>query len=333
MARVIDLKVGYSCNDACIHCVVDDFREALSERSRPQDKTFEEIKLELKDARERGDFVVITGGEPTIRPDIADIFQEAHNLGFGIMMQTNGRRLSSPELADKLCAFGPPTFCIALHGPEAAIHEAITQRKGSFAETVQGISNVVARKAPVIGKIVLSNLNFKVLPEIVAKFADLGVRRINIAFPHAQGRARKLWDQAVPKYTSVIPYMCQSLEQAAASGLAVNGETFMFCHLPGFEHCVAELGQQLEDYQEINQYGSDEGAQDWKKIRVSIKKKFPQCSSCRFDPICEGPWNEYAEAYGGDEFSPVPGEKVRDAREILTGRFHDQFPLAFEVLP
>ena len=86
-------------------------------------------------------------------------------------------------------------------------------------------------------------------------------------------------------------------------------------------------------YDILNQYGSDEGAQDWKKIRVSIKKKFPQCSSCRFDPICEGPWNEYAEAYGGDEFSPVPGEKVHDAREILTGRFRDQFPLAFEVLP
>ncbi len=333
MARVIDLKVGYSCNDACIHCVVDDFRDTLAEKKLAQDKTLEEIKLELRDARKRGDCVTITGGEPTIRPDIADIFKEAHELGFNIMMQTNGRRLSSPELADTLCSFGPPTFCIALHGPDASVHEAITQRPGSFAETIKGIMNIVSRKAPVIGKIVLSKLNISVLPETVAKFVELGVRRINVAFPHAQGRARKLWETTVPNYSETVPYVRRCLELAATKGIAVNCETFMFCHLTGFEHCVAELGQQLEEYQEINQYGSDAGAQDWKQIRISIKSKFPQCASCRFDPICEGPWNEYAEAYGGDEFSPVPGEKVRNALEIFTGRFRDQFPLAFEVLP
>ena len=49
--------------------VVDDFRDALQHSGRRQDKTFEEIQAELTDARTRGDQVVITGGEPTIRKD------------------------------------------------------------------------------------------------------------------------------------------------------------------------------------------------------------------------------------------------------------------------
>ena len=35
------------------------------------------------------------------------------------------------------------------------------------------------------------------------------------------------------------------------------------------------------------------------------KMKFVQCSRCRYDPICEGPWKEYPEKRGNKEFVPV----------------------------
>jgi hypothetical protein len=57
---------------------------------------------------------------------------------------------------------------------------------------------------------------------------------------------------------------------------------------------------------------------DFDKIRRSQGKvKFPQCRRCRFDKVCEGPWKEYPERFGSDEFVPVPGKKVKDQCQII----------------
>lgn len=331
MAR-IDLKVGYSCNDACVHCVVDDFRDLLREAHQRQDKTLEQLKAELTEARPRGDRVVVTGGEPTVRKDLPQILEHARDLGYAILLQSNGRRFAHPDFADRITAIAPLHYCIALHGPTAEVHDAVTLRPGSFAETVQGLRHLVARKQAVSAKIVLSKTNFAALPETVAFLADLGVPHVSIAFPHALGRARKLWDEVVPRYAEVAPFVRRALDVVRERGLTADAETFLYCHMEGYEAFVTEIHQQLEDYVELNQYGSGQGKVDWTRVRWEIKRKFPQCRRCRFDPVCEGPWTEYAEHFGGEEFVPVYGRRVEDVRELLDGRFRRQFP-ALEELP
>lgn len=327
----IDLKVGYSCNDACIHCVVDDFRDKLRHTRRRQDKTTEDLKAELSDARTRGDELVVTGGEPTIRKDLLEILQHARGLGFKILIQTNGRGFADPELARQVAALGEVSYCIALHGPGPEIHDAVTMRPGSYAETVQGISNLVSLGEKVYSKVVLSQRNFALLPETCQRLVELGVSHVSIAFPHALGRARKLWDEVVPRYRDVLPFVHRALDLLRAAGRTADAETFVYCHMEGYESHVTEIMQQLEDYVELNQYGSDRGVENWSRVRWEIKTKFPQCRSCRFDPVCEGPWTEYAEAFGGEEFVPVAGRRVRHVREILDGSFRNEFPLLADL--
>ncbi len=40
------------------------------------------------------------------------------------------------------------------------------------------------------------------------------------------------------------------------------------------------------------------------KIKKS-KEKFSQCNVCSKNNICEGPWKEYPEIYGNEEFKPI----------------------------
>ncbi len=327
----IDLKVGYSCNDACIHCVVDDFRDILRDTGRPQDKTTQEILTELADARSRGNQVVVTGGEPTIRKDLREILRYARELGYEIMIQSNGRGFKDPDLVAECARLGGISYCIALHGPGPDIHDAVTTRPGSYAETVQGITNLVQSGQYVTSKIVLSRLNFAALPDTVSRLIELGVRHVSIAFPHAQGRAMKMWDSVVPRYRDVVPYLHQALDRLHAAGCTGDSESFLFCHMEGYEHTITEIGQQLEEYVEINQYGSDRGAENWSRVRLEIKEKFPQCPTCRFFRVCEGPWNEYSRFFGGEEFVPVLGQRVRHVREILDGSFRREFPLLTEL--
>ena len=47
---------------------------------------------------------------------------------------------------------------------------------------------------------------------------------------------------------------------------------------------------------------------DYRAYRLHEGKlKGPDCPECRWFPVCEGPWREYPERYGFDEFRPVPG--------------------------
>ena len=69
--KKVDIKMGYSCNNDCIHCVIQDFKDACIASGRPVDLTTEEYEREMEESREKGcDFIVFTGGEPTMRKDL-----------------------------------------------------------------------------------------------------------------------------------------------------------------------------------------------------------------------------------------------------------------------
>ena len=325
MTRV-DIKLGYSCNDACVHCVVDDFRDALRSSGMRQDKTTEQYRRELSESRVRADQVVITGGEPTIRSDLVELLAYAHDLGYHIMIQSNGRRFSDAAFADLVTGTAPIAYCIALHGPTPTIHDAITRRPGSFDETVAGFRNLIARRQKIMAKVVISQFNYRVLRDTIRFLLDLGVPNVSIAFPHAQGTARKMWEAVVPRYRDVVPFLHQALDEIVQARVDADAETFMYCHMEGYERFISENSQQLEEYAELRQYGGNVEIQDWSRVRLQIKEKFPQCGSCRFNPVCEGPWDEYAHRYGGEEFTPVPGRRVQHVREILDGSFRREFP-------
>lgn len=321
-----DIKLGYSCNDACVHCVVDDFRDRLRERGLRPDKTTAELEVELTSARERVDVVVFTGGEPTLRRDLVGLMRYAFGLGYRVLVQSNGRRLCDARLVDDLVGAAEGTgWCIALHGPTASVHDGVTRRVGSFAETCQGIANLVLRQQRVTGKVVLSRLNAGFVGETVAMLAELGVSHVSIAFPHALGTARKLWDAVVPRYDDVVPAVTRAIDLAESLGLSVDAETFMYCQLEGRERFITEIAQQLERYVELRQYGAEDEVLDWTVVRRQIKRKFASCRACRFDPVCEGPWMEYADRYGSGEFRAIFGVRVTDVRAILDGSFlaHD----------
>lgn len=323
---VIDLKVGYSCNDACIHCVVDDFRDALRTKHMKQDKTFPEIAQEMSSARARGDLLVITGGEPTIRQDFWEIVKLAKQLKYKIILQSNGRAFANWDFAKHLEEYsGIFNFCIALHGPNALIHERITQRLGSYDETIQGLKNIRKLGFNYGGKIVISRQNFQVLPEIAERFVQLQASSVDIAFPHAQGRASKMWEKVVPRYKEIGEYVKKAAQYLLSQNVSVKLETFPFCTVPGYEYLVSEIFQQTQAYAEINQYGSDYGASNWSELRPKIKEKFAPCLSCRFNLVCEGPWNEYAYRYGGEEFKPIYGERISDVRQVADKSFLNQF--------
>jgi len=86
------------CNVRCYYCHNFDI---LSMSSNVQD--FSEIISEIKEQKDFLDGVVISGGEPTMHPNLRDIINQLKKLGLPIKLDTNG---TNPTLLKELVEVG-----------------------------------------------------------------------------------------------------------------------------------------------------------------------------------------------------------------------------------
>lgn len=76
------------CNFACPFC--HNAELASDKVSKRQNFKAEDVLGDLQKRRKWIDGVVITGGEPTLQPDLPDFVAKLKKLGFAVMLETNG---------------------------------------------------------------------------------------------------------------------------------------------------------------------------------------------------------------------------------------------------
>lgn len=299
IVKRVSLFVGYSCNNDCRFCVVADKRGIA-------DKDTKEIKRELGEAYSGGAReVVFTGGECTLREDIFDLIRFARSRGYWVIqIQTNGRTFASPDFCEKMISAGMSEFSPALHGHNAELHDSLTRRNGSFRQTVLGIYNVkklAKGNVKILTNTVVNRHNYKFLPEIASLLIKLGVHQYQFAFAHAMGNANRFFKDIVPRKTDVLPYLKKGLDLGINRGIKVMVEAIPLCLMRGYEKYVAEF---YIPPTEIRERGTV--VESFEAVRrQNGKSKFEQCGICNYNDICEGPWKEYPQYYGSEEFKPI----------------------------
>lgn len=291
----LDLKVGFACNNLCTFCVQGDKRERIEPRSA------EEMKGILRDERRHTDEVVFTGGEPTVHKDLLHVVAYARALGYRVIqLQTNGRRLSHEPYLDAAIRAGVTQISPSLHGSTAEIHECQTRAPGSYRQTVQGIEAARRRGAMVITNSVVTQQNMTDLPALARLLVSLDVQQIQFAYVHPEGTALRQFGSVVPRFPLARPYLHEALDIVAAAGIRAFAEAVPYCFMHGHETQVVESvipDTRIHDKPMV--------IADYTAYRlVEGKEKGPPCASCTFEPYCEGPWREYPDGYGWDDFFP-----------------------------
>lgn len=304
----LDLKLTFQCNNRCLFCVQGD------KRTHEPDRSHQQARDELAERRQHCDGVVFTGGEVTLRPDLPELVAYAKELGYrSIQIQSNGRRMSYLPYLDALLDAGANEIAPALHGATSVTHDSLTRAKGSFVQTVRGIEHARKRGAKVILNTVLVRQNTQELVAMVKLFGKLGVAQSQFAFVHALGTAEQHFADVVPRYQELQAPLREALLLGERLGIRMMTEAVPFCLLRGLERFAAEQhmpetaildgGRVIECYAE---YRWEEG-----------KARGPQCKSCSFSSVCEGPWREYPAAFGWDEFVPRTDAPPAFLRERL----------------
>jgi len=292
----VDLKLGFSCNNRCRFCVQGDKRLRLA------DLDTAELRIRLADARAHADNIVFTGGEVTLRADLLELVAHAKELGFGtIQIQTNGRMLAYRKNCEELIAAGANEFSPALHGHTAELHDYLTRAKGSFAQTSRGIRNLKNLGQPVITNSVITRSNYRHLPALARLLLRLDVDQYQLAFVHPLGSALESFHSVVPRLTLVAQYVAEALDLGIHNRRVVMTEAIPPCFLPGRERYIAE-----RIMPETRVYDAKVVVESYTQYRLTEgKAKGPRCPDCAWNDQCEGPWREYPDHYGWDEFVPV----------------------------
>lgn len=157
------LELTERCNLQCVHCYIN--RPAGDPDARGRELTLPQWQDILDQMQRAGIlWLLITGGEPLLRPDFPEIYTYAKGKGFHITLFTNGTLLTL-ELADMLAEQPPWKIEITLYGATAATYERVTGVPGSYARCLQAIDLLLERDVYLNLKTVALTLN---VHEIVA---------------------------------------------------------------------------------------------------------------------------------------------------------------------
>ena len=110
-------------------------------------------------------FLLLTGGEPMLRPDFSEIYEAMSQMGPSISINTNGTMLSK-QVRDLLERRPPSQLNVTLYGPKAATYDTLCGSSCAFEKTMDTL-----RWARDIG--ILLNVNITVTPWNMDQITEL----------------------------------------------------------------------------------------------------------------------------------------------------------------
>ncbi|MBW1744437.1 MAG: radical SAM protein, partial [Deltaproteobacteria bacterium] len=147
----------HQCNLRCVHCYLGD-KTSIRENSRKELSADQWISV-IDDITEAGClFLLITGGEPLLRKDFAEIYRHAKKNGLLVTVFTNGT-LISDRILELFEDFPPHAVEISLYGARAETYEKIAGVTGSFEKCLKGVERLLDLQINVTLKTILMTLN------------------------------------------------------------------------------------------------------------------------------------------------------------------------------
>jgi radical SAM protein with 4Fe4S-binding SPASM domain len=117
-----------ACNLACRHC-----RAEAVQAAAPEELGAGQSEKLLRQIAEfpNPPMVILSGGEPLMRPDMVDLAALGSSLGLRMLLSTNGTLLT-PDLAGALKRAGVQRVSLSLDHPDRAAHDSFRGQDGSF---------------------------------------------------------------------------------------------------------------------------------------------------------------------------------------------------------
>ncbi|MCX5793020.1 MAG: radical SAM protein [Elusimicrobia bacterium] len=212
-----EIALTYRCNLACRFCYAS--CGCRKDESAKELGTAEIKKiLDIIAGEAEIPSVSFTGGEPLLRPDIAELVAHAKRRGLWVNLITNGT-LATPETAGALKLAGLDSAQVSIEAGEAGLHDRIAAVPGAFALTLAGLRNIRAAGIRVHTNTTVSALNKAAVEEIAGLVKELGLDKFSMNMLMPVGSAGANLEETFISYTEIGPVVDRARERAAELGL------------------------------------------------------------------------------------------------------------------
>jgi len=173
--RLVFWELTAACNLKCRHCRAEAQEEAVA-----GEMTTEEILRVAGEIRTVGDpIIVLSGGEPLIRPDFFAIAGKCSELFSRVALATNGTMVDD-ELARRIAAVGIQRVSVSLDGAYAATHDAFRGLQGSFAQALAGCAALRRAGLPLQINVTVTKHNDTELPALLELTKEIGADALHV---------------------------------------------------------------------------------------------------------------------------------------------------------
>jgi radical SAM protein with 4Fe4S-binding SPASM domain len=167
------LELTFRCNLRCAHCYVNE--PGGNRRARERELTAAEIRRITDEVVDRGClWMLVTGGEPLLRPDLREIYLHMKRRGLLVTLFTNVTAITA-RIADLLAEWPPLVVEVSIYGSSPEVYERVTGVPGSFRRCMRGIELLLDRKVRLRLKTVPTTLNYTDMDGMRALAAGYGL--------------------------------------------------------------------------------------------------------------------------------------------------------------
>ena len=173
------------CNLTCKHCY-----SISADTDFPGELTTAEVFAVMDDLKRFGvPVLILSGGEPLLRPDIFEVSRRAKTMGFYVGLSSNGT-LIGPHNIDAIADAGYDYVGISLDGI-GATHDRFRRKEGAFDASLAGVRLCQARGIKVGLRFTITRDNAAELPALLDLAEREGVDKFYLSHLNYAGRGNK----------------------------------------------------------------------------------------------------------------------------------------------
>ncbi len=135
---IVAWETTSACNLSCSYC-----RAKATASPEKEELSTEEALSFIDEIAPLKPMLILSGGEPLLRPDIFLLARHAADRGMRVSLATNGTMLT-PEIVEKIVFAGVTRVSVSLDGSSPKMHD-VNRGPGSFESALKGIESLQGR--------------------------------------------------------------------------------------------------------------------------------------------------------------------------------------------
>lgn len=220
-AYSISWNITKRCNLNCDHCYLDaDFRGGFRVDELTTQECFNVID-QIAEVNPNA-FLILTGGEPLLRPDIYEITRYAADRKFMVVLGTNGTIINR-ENARKIKEAGAHGVGISIDSMDPAKHDKFRGVSKAWERSMEAFNILNEVGVDFLIQMSVSDMNYKEIPDVIAFAEKIGAVAFNLYFLVCTGRGQGNTDISNEAYEEALKILYQ--EQMKYKGrLMINSK-------------------------------------------------------------------------------------------------------------